>query len=101
MGGKIKPYHLARKAMLYVRQSSPSQLERNPESRRLQYGMKKRLVDLGWPRLITGYALDALSRQRAKPGTFNSTKPPQPRLDERTVSAESVLPWSRLSDIVL
>ena len=36
MSDKIKPCHLARKAMLYVRQSSPSQLERNPESRRLQ-----------------------------------------------------------------
>jgi DNA invertase Pin-like site-specific DNA recombinase len=46
--GKVKPGHLSRKAMLYVRQSSPSQVLRNEESRRLQYGMKRRLVDLGW-----------------------------------------------------
>ena len=51
MSEKIKPYHLARKAMLYVRQSSPSQLERNPESRRLQYGMKKRMMDFGWRKI--------------------------------------------------
>jgi len=34
--------------MLYVRQSSPAQVLRNEESRRLQYGMRKRLMDLGW-----------------------------------------------------
>lgn len=48
MSDKVKPGHLSRKAMLYVRQSSPNQVMRNAESRRLQYGMRKRLRDLGW-----------------------------------------------------
>ncbi len=48
MSDKIQPHHLSRKAMLYVRQSSPSQVLRNEESTRLQYGMRKRLCDLGW-----------------------------------------------------
>jgi len=48
MSEKIKPGHLSRKAVLYVRQSSPSQVHRNAESRRLQYGMRKRLGSLGW-----------------------------------------------------
>jgi DNA invertase Pin-like site-specific DNA recombinase len=34
--------------MLYVRQSSPHQVIRNEESRRLQYAMKDRLQELGW-----------------------------------------------------
>ncbi len=48
MSDKIKPQHLARKAVLYVRQSSPHQVMHNQESRRLQYAMKDRLRALGW-----------------------------------------------------
>jgi DNA invertase Pin-like site-specific DNA recombinase len=45
---KIAPRHLQRKAILYVRQSSPHQVARNHESRRLQYQMEERLRSLGW-----------------------------------------------------
>jgi DNA invertase Pin-like site-specific DNA recombinase len=45
---KITPRHLARKAILYVRQSSAHQVARNHESRRLQYAMEERLRLLGW-----------------------------------------------------
>jgi len=48
MNDKIKPSHLSRTAMLYVRQSSMSQVMRNEESRRLQYRMKDRIMGLGW-----------------------------------------------------
>ena len=48
MDEKIRSHHLARKAMLYVRQSSQNQVIRNQESRLLQYGMEKRLRELGW-----------------------------------------------------
>ncbi|MCP5041930.1 MAG: recombinase family protein [bacterium] len=46
--GKIAEQHRGRKAILYIRQSSPNQVERNQESRRLQYGMQQRLRSLGW-----------------------------------------------------
>ena len=36
MNDKIKPHHLERKAVLYVRQSSPHQVLHNRESRSLQ-----------------------------------------------------------------
>ncbi|MBI9104592.1 MAG: recombinase family protein [Spirochaetales bacterium] len=49
MTDKMKPNHLSRKAIVYVRQSSQFQVQNNPESQRLQYNMKKRIVDLGWP----------------------------------------------------
>jgi DNA invertase Pin-like site-specific DNA recombinase len=46
---KIKPHHLARKAILYVRQSSPHQVLHNRESQVLQYAMRDQLLSLGWP----------------------------------------------------
>jgi DNA invertase Pin-like site-specific DNA recombinase len=48
MSKKIRPQHLARKAMLYVRQSSPYQVIHNLESQKLQYAMEERLHQLGW-----------------------------------------------------
>jgi DNA invertase Pin-like site-specific DNA recombinase len=48
MSDKIFPRHLERKAVLYIRQSSPYQVMHNEESRRLQYGMRLRLQQLGW-----------------------------------------------------
>jgi hypothetical protein len=48
MSDKIKPHHLARKAMLYVRQSSAHQVQHNLESQRLQYAMQDRVRHLGW-----------------------------------------------------
>jgi DNA invertase Pin-like site-specific DNA recombinase len=48
MSDKIRPHHLERKAMLYVRQSSAYQVHNNLESQKLQYGMEERLRQLGW-----------------------------------------------------
>jgi DNA invertase Pin-like site-specific DNA recombinase len=48
MSDKIRPHHLARKAILYVRQSSAFQVTHNLESQRLQYAMRDRLAQLGW-----------------------------------------------------
>jgi DNA invertase Pin-like site-specific DNA recombinase len=48
MSDKIRPQHLARKAILYIRQSSPYQVIHNLESQKLQYAMEERLQQLGW-----------------------------------------------------
>jgi DNA invertase Pin-like site-specific DNA recombinase len=48
MSEKICERHLARRAILYVRQSSAQQLANNEESRRMQYAMRDRLHTLGW-----------------------------------------------------
>ena len=40
--------HLAREAVVYVRQSTAGQLRHNPESRRRQYGLRERARSLGW-----------------------------------------------------
>src|SRR5439155_21831791 len=47
---KIKPAHLQRDAFVYVRQSTPSQVEHNRESTERQYALANRAVELGWPR---------------------------------------------------
>src|SRR6266496_2394739 len=46
---KIKPSHLARTAVIYVRQSTLAQVERNTESTRRQYDLTGRAAGLGWP----------------------------------------------------
>jgi DNA invertase Pin-like site-specific DNA recombinase len=48
MSEKLQPQHLARKAVLYVRQSSAFQVTYNVESQKLQYAMQTRLRDLGF-----------------------------------------------------
>jgi DNA invertase Pin-like site-specific DNA recombinase/transposase-like protein len=47
---KITASHRARAAIIYVRQSTLAQLERNSESTARQYHLVERAVDLGWPR---------------------------------------------------
>ena len=53
MTDKIRPHHLERKAMLYVRQSSAHQVLHNRESRAPQYAMRDRLTTLGWQEIET------------------------------------------------
>ena len=45
---KIKPEHLARKAIVYLRQSSEKQVRENKESLRLQLDLAVRMRALGW-----------------------------------------------------
>ena len=45
---KIKPEHLARKAIVYLRQSSEKQVRQNKESQFLQYAVAERVRALGW-----------------------------------------------------
>ena len=45
---KIAPDHLAREAVVYIRQSTQDQLRHNHESRRRQYGLADRARGLGW-----------------------------------------------------
>ena len=44
----VQPRHLDRKAMIYVRQSSPNQVITNKESQRMQYALRERGLTLGW-----------------------------------------------------
>jgi DNA invertase Pin-like site-specific DNA recombinase len=48
--GKITASHLRRVAMIYVRQSTLAQVQRNRESTARQYDLVARAAALGWPR---------------------------------------------------
>ena len=50
MSEKLTARHLARRAIVYVRQSSHQQLVHNRESQRRQYAMEQRVRDLGLAR---------------------------------------------------
>ncbi|HKN15303.1 MAG TPA: recombinase family protein [Candidatus Sulfotelmatobacter sp.] len=45
---KITADHLARRACVYIRQSTPDQVKYNLESKRRQYGLSERARALGW-----------------------------------------------------
>src|SRR5919205_4073295 len=44
----VTPNHLKRRAVVYVRQSTPHQVISNQESLRLQYALRQRARELGW-----------------------------------------------------
>ncbi len=46
---KVTGRHLARSALLYVRQSTARQVLENQESTRRQYALRERAIALGWP----------------------------------------------------
>src|SRR5487761_1490457 len=48
--GEITASHLSRAAVIYVRQSTLAQVERNTESTMRQYDLAGRARQLGWPR---------------------------------------------------
>lgn len=45
---KITPEHVARRAVVYIRQSTADQVANNLESKRRQYGLADRARQLGW-----------------------------------------------------
>jgi DNA invertase Pin-like site-specific DNA recombinase len=47
---KIKPTHIQRVACVYIRQSTPGQVEHNRESTTRQYALADRAAQLGWPK---------------------------------------------------
>jgi hypothetical protein len=61
---KIGAQHRARKAVLYVRQSSAHQVQHNRESQILQCAMRERLVQLGWSEIEV---IGTIARHNAHP----------------------------------
>ena len=45
---KIRPAHTQRTAYVYIRQSTPGQVEHNRESTARQYALADRACELGW-----------------------------------------------------
>jgi excisionase family DNA binding protein len=62
---KITDAHRRRGAVVYVRQSSPGQVERNVASTALQYALADRAVQLGWPAASVSVVDEDLGRSGA------------------------------------
>ena len=77
----ITPQHLARKAVIYIRQSTPHQVVSHQESLRLQYALGARARQLGWPEEAIDIIDDDLGLTAAT---------------ARTIGQASI-PWSRRS----
>ena len=68
---KINAYHLAKKAIIYLRQSSPGQVKNNLESQRLQYALADRARALGFTQVEVidiDLGASAASGSRQRPG---------------------------------
>ena len=64
-GDKITEAHRRRRAIVYVRQSSPGQVQNNHESRALQYALRERAIELGWPAESVAVVDEDLARSGA------------------------------------
>lgn len=45
---RVQPSHLERSAIVYVRQSTPQQVEQHRESREVQYSLRECAIQMGW-----------------------------------------------------
>ena len=92
--GRIGPTHLERLAIVYVRQSTPQQIERNQESTRLQYALVERATQLGWSAgqvvVIDDVSTDV---RMGPPGDMRKGSPVQPSV----IAAYN--PWWSISPV--
>jgi hypothetical protein len=62
---KIRPGHLSRQAIVYVRQSSPHQVRNNRESSSRQYALVERAKGVGW----AGKSIEVIDEDQARSAT--------------------------------
>ncbi len=94
---KIQPIHLARRAAVYLRQSTLRQLVEHPESTRRQYALRERAQQLGW----TTAAIDVIDDDLGLSGAETRRRAGFRRLCDHVarglIGAIFVLELSRLS----
>jgi excisionase family DNA binding protein len=62
---KITDQHRHRRAIVYVRQSTPTQVQEHAESRARQYRLRERAIELGWPAVAVSVVDGDLGRSGA------------------------------------
>ena len=73
---KIRPWHLQRRAVVYVRQSSPQQVAEHRESTARQYALTERAFTLGWSRA----QIEVIDEDQGKSGQTAEGRPGFQRL---------------------
>jgi DNA invertase Pin-like site-specific DNA recombinase len=84
MRAKISASHLERRACVYVRQSTASQVFQHAESTRRQYALAERAVALGWPR----EAIDVIDEDQGRSGASSDGRSGFTRLVEAIARGE-------------
>jgi DNA invertase Pin-like site-specific DNA recombinase len=82
---KIEPRHLRLQAVVYIRQSTPQQIQNNQESTRRQYDLACRARQMGWPETAVRVIDDDLGLSGAAPAS-NASSP-------RSAWARSASSW--------
>jgi DNA invertase Pin-like site-specific DNA recombinase len=75
---KIKPTHLGRHAVVYLRQSTMKQVHEHRESTQRQYALSQRATDLGWP----SDTVNVIDEDLGQSGTSAQWRPGFKRLAE-------------------
>jgi hypothetical protein len=69
---KVQPRHRDRLAIVYVRQSTPQQVVEHRESAALQYQLRQRAVELGWPASSSSTTTRAVAASPSRAGPASS-----------------------------
>jgi len=85
MSGKIKPWHLAKRAFVYVRQSTPGQVLEHGESTARQYALADRAAALGW----ADDAIEVIDEDLGRSGTSAQERPGFLRLAEAVAHGQA------------
>ncbi len=97
MHPKLKPHHRSRKALVYIRQSTTTQIFNNHESTRRQYQLAQRAQAMGW----TETAVEIIDEDLGRSGAQAKNRPGFTRLVQSVarsqVGAIFVLELSRLA----
>lgn len=95
--GKIQPQHLAKKAYIYLRQSTLAQVKFNQESTQRQYALQDKAQQLGWPSAIIKILDGDLGASGAQSNNREDFKTLVADVSMGKVGAIFVLEASRLS----
>jgi DNA invertase Pin-like site-specific DNA recombinase len=98
MSENIQPHHLSRLAVVYVRQSSPTQFRNQLESPQRQRALRERAMQLGW----SESRVHVLAEQQAASGGSTHGRPAYRELSEQVaqhrvglILAVEVARWAR------
>lgn len=84
MSQKIRPSHLRRRAIVYVRQSTARQVLENVESAARQYALTDRATSLGWP----NSAIEVIDEDLGQSGASTEWRPGFKRMAEEVTAGK-------------
>ena len=84
MNTKIRPTHLRRRAVVYVRQSTARQVMENVESTDRQYALVERATSLGWPPA----AVEVVDEDLGQSGASTAWRPGFKRIAEQVTQGK-------------